>query len=88
MNIFIANLNFRIRGQRLKEVFSEFGEVTFARVILDRKTRKSKGFGFVEMPNDEEATKAITALNGTEIDGRAVVVQQAKQKDISEEIAE
>jgi RNA recognition motif-containing protein len=81
MNIFIANLNYKVRGQKLKEVFQEYGEVTNARIIIDRKTRRSKGFGFVEMPNEIEGQKAINELNGTELMGREIVVQQSHQKE-------
>ncbi len=81
MNIFVANLNFKVRGQKLQEVFEPFGEVTSARVIIDKKTRRSKGYGFVEMPNEIEAAKAIQDLNGQELMGRQMVVQQSKGKE-------
>jgi RNA recognition motif-containing protein len=81
MNIFVANLNFKIRGEYLREVFEEYGEVSSAKVIMDRRTGKSKGFGFVEMDNEDEALKAIEALNGQELQGREVVVQKAKPKE-------
>lgn len=81
MNIFVANLNFKVRSQKLQEVFEQYGEVSSARIIIDRKTRRSKGFGFVEMPNELEATKAIQELNDTELMGRKIIVQQSKQRE-------
>ncbi len=81
MNIFIANLNFKIKSEFLKEVFEEYGTVTSAKVITDRRSGRSKGFGFVEMENEDEAQKAIEALNGKELDGRSVVVQKAKPRN-------
>lgn len=77
MNIFVANLNFKVQDDRLRQVFEEFGEVSSAKVIMDRKTNKSKGFGFVEMPSDREASLAIKELDGAEIDGRNIVVKRA-----------
>ena len=59
MNIFVANLNFKVRSENLKEIFSEYGEVITARIITEKGSRRSKGFGFVEMANDEDAKKAI-----------------------------
>lgn len=73
MNIFVSNLNFRIRKENLIELFSNYGEVTAARIILDKMTRRSKGYGFVEM-SDEDGKKAIEALNGTEYMGRTINV--------------
>ncbi len=80
MNIFIANLNFKIKSEFLKEVFEEYGTVTSAKVITDRRSGRSKGYGFVEMENDDEAQKAIDALNGKELEDRSVVVQKAKPR--------
>lgn len=73
MNIFVSNLNFKIRKENLVELFSAYGEVTAARIILDKMTRRSKGYGFVEM-SDEDGNKAIEALNGTEYMGRTINV--------------
>jgi len=81
MNIFIANLNFKIRSEKLQEIFEEYGEVSSAKVITDRETGRSKGFGFIEMPNDNEASKAIEDLNGVEIEGKTIVVKIAKPKE-------
>lgn len=80
MNIFVAKLNFKTRSEDLERAFSEFGEVSSAKIITDRDTGRSKGFGFVEMPNDEEANKAIAALNETEFDGRTIVVKPGNAK--------
>jgi RNA recognition motif-containing protein len=80
MNIFVSNISFKVREDSLSELFSQYGEVTSARIIKDKETKRSRGFGFVEMSNDDDAQKAIDALNGTEHYERAIVVSQAKGK--------
>jgi len=80
MNIYIANLNYSVKDAGLKELFQEFGEISSANVITDRETGRSRGFGFVEMPNDEEAEKAIKELNGIEHEGKVLTVNVAKPK--------
>jgi RNA recognition motif-containing protein len=80
MNIFVSNISFKVREQALSELFSTYGEVTGVRIIKDRDTRRSKGYGFVEMPNDQEALNAIQALNGTEHYERNIIVAEAKGK--------
>ena len=80
MNIYIANLSYAVNDDDLKELFQENGEVSSAHVITDRVTGKSRGFGFVEMPNDAEALKAIKELNGVEYDGKVITVNAAKPK--------
>jgi len=80
MNIFVSNISFKVREEALSELFSQYGEVTSVRIIKDKETRRSKGFGFVEMANDEDGQKAIDALNGVEHYERAIVVSQAKGK--------
>jgi RNA recognition motif-containing protein len=80
MNIFVGSLPFRLSEPELREVFEEYGEVSSAKIITDKFTGRSKGFGFVEMPDDEEAKKAVEALNGAEIDGRTIVVNQAEER--------
>lgn len=80
MNIFVASLNFKTQKEDLEKAFSQYGQVTSAKIITDRDTGRSKGFGFVEMPNDEEANKAIAALNETELDGRTIVVKPGNSK--------
>ena len=80
MNIFVARLNFKTRREDLQKAFENFGQVTSVKIVKDRVTGRSKGFGFVEMPNDEEANKAIAGLNETELDGRAIVVKPANPR--------
>ncbi|MGL4227885.1 MAG: RNA recognition motif domain-containing protein [Tannerellaceae bacterium] len=77
MNIYIGNLNYRIQESDLKQVMEEYGEVSSIKLIKDRETGRSKGFAFVEMPNNEEALKAISELNQAEFDGRQMVVKEA-----------
>lgn len=79
MNIFVSNLNYRVRKEDLTSLFEPFGEVTSARIILNKETRRSKGYGFVEMSEDE-GKKAIEALNGTEYMGRTINVAVGNEK--------
>lgn len=81
MNIYVGNLSWNLKDQDLQNLFSPHGEVASAKIINDKFTNRSKGFGFVEMPNDEEAKAAIDALNGTEIDGRNIVVNESRPKE-------
>ncbi len=80
MNIFVAKLNFKTRSEDLEREFSRFGQVTSAKIVKDRETGRSKGYGFVEMPNDDEARAAIEGLNEKEFDGRVIVVKPANPK--------
>jgi RNA recognition motif-containing protein len=80
MNIFVGSLPFKIEESELQEIFEEYGEVTSVKIITDRATGRSKGFGFVEMTNEEEAKKAIDELNNAEIEGRTIVVNKAEEK--------
>ena len=80
MNIYAGNLAYSITDQTLQEAFEQFGAVDSAKVIQDRDTGRSKGFGFVEMPNSEEANAAIEALNNQELDGRNVTVNEARPR--------
>lgn len=80
INIFIANLDFAITSDDLKNTFSQFGEVSYAHVVYDPKTKKSKGYGYIEMDNDDEARNAIAALNGLEIQDRKIDVKEALPK--------
>jgi len=80
MNIFVAKLDFGTDSYTLQEAFEAFGEVSSANVITDKYSGKSRGFGFVEMPNDDEARKAIEELDGTELDGRTIVVKEAEDR--------
>lgn len=79
-NIFIGNLTTKVGNDDLKEIFEEYGNVSSAKVIMDHYTGKSRGFGFVEMLNDEEAENAIRGLNGAELDGKKITVNIAKPK--------
>jgi RNA recognition motif-containing protein len=81
MNIFVAKLNFSTESDGLREVFESYGEVSSCKVITDHFSGKSKGFAFVEMPNDDEARAAINGLNETEIDGRTIVVKEAEPRE-------
>lgn len=78
MNIFIGNLSFNVIDSDLRQSFEAFGEVTSAAVITDKQSGKSKGFGFVEMPDQTEAQSAIDALNGTALNGRMITVNEAR----------
>lgn len=80
-NIFIANLDWEITSEDLKATFSSFGEVTYAHVVFDRETKKSKGYGYVEMSSTDQAINAIQALNGLEINGRKLDVKIASPKE-------
>lgn len=81
MNIFVAKLNYDTSEDTLRQVFEEFGEVSSAKVVFDRDSGRSKGFGFVEMPNDDEANNAIDNLNDSELDGRTIVVKVARPRE-------
>lgn len=80
MNIYVGNLNYRVREADLQQVMEDYGSVSSVKVITDRETGRSKGFGFVEMANDSEASKAISELNGAEFEGRTMVVKEARPK--------
>jgi len=80
MNIFVGNLDFKVNEQELENLFSEFGNIRSTKVITDKFTGRSRGFGFVEMEDREEAEKAINALNGTSLKGREIVVNEAKPR--------
>ncbi len=81
MNIYVAHLSWGTEAEALQDLFAQFGEVSSANIITDRETGRSRGFGFVEMPNEEEAQKAIDALNGTEFDGRTINVSEARPRE-------
>jgi len=80
MNIYVGSLHFQMSEAELKETFEKYGEVTSAKIIIDKYSGKSKGFGFVEMPNDAEAKKAIGELNGTEVSGRTIIVNESIER--------
>lgn len=80
MNIFVGNLSFDTRDEGLREAFAPYGTVSSAQVVMDRESGRSRGFGFVEMPSDDEARKAISALNGKDLGGRPMTVNEARPK--------
>lgn len=81
MNIYVSNLSFNVQDDDLRNLFTSYGEVTSAKIITDRETGRSRGFGFVEMPDDEASRKAIAELNGTTIENRQISVSEAKPKE-------
>ena len=81
MNIYVSNLSFNTNDAELNELFSKFGEVSSAKVIMDRESGRSRGFGFVEMPNDAEGKEAMATLNNKEVEGRAMSVSVAKERE-------
>jgi RNA recognition motif-containing protein len=80
MNIFVGSLPYSLEEADLKELFEAYGEVNTVKIIIDRESGRSKGFGFVEMSDDEAAQKAISGLNGSEVSGRSIAVSQAEDK--------
>ena len=76
MNIFVGNLNYRLDVEALEQAFAQYGQVDSAKIITDRETGRAKGFGFIEMSNDDEARAAIEGLNGAELMDRAIVVNE------------
>ena len=81
MNIYVSNLSFNTSDTELSELFSTFGEVSSAKVITDRETGRSRGFGFVEMPSEDEGKDAMLGLNNKEVEGRAMSVSVAKERE-------
>lgn len=81
MNIYVSNLSFNVRDEDLHEYFAEYGEVSSAKVIMDKFTNRSRGFAFVEMPDEEAAKKAIQELDGASVDGRTINVAIAKPRE-------
>ncbi len=80
-NIYVGNLSYGTSDADLEQLFTEFGQVTSAKVIMDRETGRSKGFGFVEMASDDDASQAIEALNGKDLDGRGLKVNEARPRE-------
>jgi len=80
-NIYVGNLSYRMSDDDLRNAFSPFGEVSSARIIMDRDTGRSKGFGFVEMPDDNQAQEAISKLDGSDLEGRTVKVNVARPRE-------
>ena len=81
MNIYVGNISYQMRDNDLEDLFAPYGEVTSARVIMDRETNRSKGFGFVEMANKEDGEKAIEELNNNELEGRNIKVNEARPRE-------
>lgn len=81
MNIFVGSLPFRVGEEELGQLFSQYGEVSSARIIKDRATGRSKGYGFVEMPDDSAAQRAIEELDGSEMGGRRIAVNKAQERE-------
>ena len=81
MNIYVSNLSFNVQDEDLQGFFAEYGEVTSAKVIMDKESGRSKGFGFVEMPDDAVAKKAIAELDGSTADGRTIKVTEARPRE-------
>lgn len=81
MNIYVSNLNSSTRRESFEELFAAYGEVASAKIITDRETGRSRGFGFVEMPNDEEGQAAINALNNTDFEGKTLSVSIARSRE-------
>lgn len=80
MNIYVSNLNFSTSSESLQELFAALGEVSSAKIITDRETGRSRGFGFVEMTNDEEGQSAISELNETDFEGKTIRVSEARPR--------
>ena len=80
MNIYVANISFKATDSDLKELFEEYGDVSSAKIIIDKETQRSRGFGFVEMSDDSAARQAITKLNGALFQGKNLMVNEARPK--------
>lgn len=81
MNIYVGNLSYGLSEQDLRDAFAAFGDVTSAKILMDRETGRSRGFGFVEMPNQSEGEAAVSNLNGKPLDGRPLRVNEARPRE-------
>ncbi len=81
MNIYVSNLSFHTSEEDLKDLFSKYGNVTSAKIIMDKMTNRSRGFAFVEMPSEQEGNEALKGLNGKDVQGRALSVSVAREKE-------
>jgi RNA recognition motif-containing protein len=81
MNIYVGNLSYGMSEDELRDAFGAFGEVSSVKILMDRETGRSRGFGFVEMPNPVEAEKAIAQLNGKDVGGRALRINEARPRE-------
>jgi RNA recognition motif-containing protein len=80
LNIFVAKLNYRTAEPALRSLFEQYGTVDTVKIVMDRETGRSKGYGFIEMPNDDEARAAIEGLNASNFDGRDIVVKRSEPR--------
>lgn len=81
MNMYVSNLSFQVQEEDLRQLFESFGEVSSAKIITDRETGRSRGFGFVEMSSSDEANKAMSSLNNKDVQGRAISVTVARERE-------
>ena len=81
MNIYVGNLSYTLEESALQDAFAEFGEVSSVKILSDRETGRARGFGFVEMPNQAEGEAAVAGLNGKDVDGRALRVNEARPRE-------
>ena len=81
MNIYVGNLSYQMSEDELRDAFGAFGEVSSVKILMDRETGRSRGFGFVEMPNQSEAETAIAKLNGTDVGGRSLRINEARPRE-------
>jgi RNA recognition motif-containing protein len=81
MNIYVGNLSYGLSENELRDAFSAYGEVSSVKILMDRETGRSRGFAFVEMPNQREAEAAVAQLNGKDVGGRALRVNEARPRD-------
>jgi RNA recognition motif-containing protein len=81
MNIYVGNLSYGMSEDELRQAFSAFGEVSSVKILMDRETGRSRGFGFVEMPNQSEAQAAVAQLNGKDVGGRALRINEARPRE-------
>lgn len=81
LNIYVSNLPYRLSNEELRDIFAAYGEVSRVKIVKDKETNRSKGFGFVEMPNDDEGKRAISELNDKDVDGRALRVNEARPRE-------
>jgi len=87
MNIYVGNLPYSVKSQELREAFEKFGQVAAAKVIIDRRTKRSRGYGFVEMANDGDARRAIAELNGSDFKGRELRVDESQPREARQPVA-
>jgi cold-inducible RNA-binding protein len=81
MNIYVGNLSYSATENSIKDLFEGYGQVTTAKIVTDKFTGSSRGFGFIEMPNDDEAQRAIAELNGKDFEGRKIVVNESRPRE-------